>query len=573
MTTNKILKNIGLTENESEVYLGFLKYGENMTSTISKNLDIDKSSCYRAVERLEQKGLLTKKPKKRGTTYKATHPNNLRDLIKHKKADLEKSSKDLNTYITKLLKSSTHSRESKVEILRGYEGLTYAISDGLNTKEKIMREIWRQNIPIVQSKKYKKFIVEHAIKRINKKIFIKSLSNIKGIRTYGSLTVKNEGLMRTSKSILKDLRILPHEFENQNMIRIYDDTAYIFSSSKKEELIILKIKDKIAVGMLKDLFDYIFERSAVFYGKSPLPSISINKKRFSKLGIGSWGIGGYAKRNPYNDDNQDIQQLIHSISLGENYIDTSLSYAEGYSVDLISKAIKNIPRESLFINGKLTYKKNWKPIEFKKEVEEQCDEYLRKLNTDYLDSFMIHSPFSINMSITDTVKAIDKLIDKGKVKHLFVSNFFTNHLEEALAATKHGISAHEIHYNLIIRANEENDVIDFCNNNNILIIAYQPLRRGFIYTLEDEPLIRELCEKYNKTPGQIAINWLVNKENVMTICKSTNGSHINENVAALGWKMKNRDYKRLDEWRIPGYKSPMFDKNGLTKDGLNVSKL
>jgi diketogulonate reductase-like aldo/keto reductase len=66
---------------------------------------------------------------------------------------------------------------------------------------------------------------------------------------------------------------------------------------------------------------------------------------------------------------------------------------------------------------------------------------------------------------------------------------------------------------------------------------------------------------------------MASKEYLMFLVKATRGSHINENVAALGWKMDKKDYKLLDDWRMPGYVTPKYDVTGKSKDGLKIWKL
>jgi diketogulonate reductase-like aldo/keto reductase len=185
---------------------------------------------------------------------------------------------------------------------------------------------------------------------------------------------------------------------------------------------------------------------------------------------------------------------------------------------------------------------------------------------------MIHAPRAINIPIQEVVEEIDKLIDAGKAKYLGVSNFNVEQLKLVQKVARHKLSGHEIHYNLMIRANEENGVVDYCEKNNILMTVFQPIRRGFLVGLEDK-LLKKLSEKYKKTQVQIMLNWLANKKSMMFLIKATKGSHINENVAALGWKMDKKDYELLDKWRMPGYVTPEYDKTGCAKDGIKIDKL
>ncbi|MDQ6984783.1 MAG: aldo/keto reductase [Candidatus Dojkabacteria bacterium] len=130
-------------------------------------------------------------------------------------------------------------------------------------------------------------------------------------------------------------------------------------------------------------------------------------------------------------------------------------------------------------------------------------------------------------------------------------------MKEALKYTKHGIVANETHYNLVVRTSEESGVVDFCNKNNILVIAYRPLRMGYFAGTEDK-VLNKLADKYKMTTTQIAINYLVNK-GVLPIVKSTNISHLKENIDAVNFKLSKADLEKLEEWRLPGYKTPKYD--------------
>jgi diketogulonate reductase-like aldo/keto reductase/sugar-specific transcriptional regulator TrmB len=559
-----LLQQLGLTENETKVYLAFLKNGEKVAAEISRILKMDKSSCYRAVETLISKSLLIPNPKTRGTTYLAANPEVLKELITNKKIELETQFHSLNSFIEKIKNFATNQRVTYFTIEKGLQAHISCMEDSINNNpEKIIREKFRSSNPLFRNKEYQQYIFSHYLKkRIKNHVVNRQLQDLSIKDSYFEIET-------TSKKLLKELRILPSDFTDNTEFRIYNNTVEIINFDEKKEFTIIKITDEYISQLVKDMFDYIWKRSAVYYKDAILPQKEIAPQvNVPVIGIGTWGIGGFLTKNPYNDNINDVDQIRHSLSLGQTMIDTSILYASGFSLGLISKAIKNFPRENLFIVSKLDYF-----VRNKIDVEKQCDRYLKALNIDYIDLFEIHAPPALKISITETVHEMDKLIDKGKVKYLGVSNFNIKQLQEAEQATKYRIVAHEIHYNLVIRANEENGVIDYCNKNNILLICFQPLRRGQLSDLDTDPLIGKLCKKYGKTPGQIAINWLISKPNIVIFNKSTNGSHINENVASAGWRMDDEDYIKLNKWRLPGYKTPIYDKSGVGKTGIKIWKL
>jgi diketogulonate reductase-like aldo/keto reductase len=85
----------------------------------------------------------------------------------------------------------------------------------------------------------------------------------------------------------------------------------------------------------------------------------------------------------------------------------------------------------------------------------------------------------------------------------------------------------------------ESEIIPYCQNNDVLVIAFRPIERGFL--LQPHPLLDKLSEKYGKTKAQIVLNWLISKKNIVTICKSTNLEHLRENIGAMGWHLSDND--------------------------------
>jgi len=135
-------------------------------------------------------------------------------------------------------------------------------------------------------------------------------------------------------------------------------------------------------------------------------------------------------------------------------------------------------------------------------------------------------------------------------------------MQEAQKHSKNKIVANQIPYNLATRnvnldrnanrvdscINMESEIIPYCQENDIIIMAYRPIERGFL--LKPNSLLDDLSKKYGKTKAQIAINWLVSKKNIVTIPKSTSLDHLKENLSAIGWSLSDDDIKLLDEMKF-----------------------
>jgi len=125
-------------------------------------------------------------------------------------------------------------------------------------------------------------------------------------------------------------------------------------------------------------------------------------------------------------------------------------------------------------------------------------------------------------------------------------------MKEAQTHTQNKIVANQIEYNLLARnqgsvtSNMESKIIPYCQENDIVVIAWCPLARGRLLR-SGFKILDELTEKYGKTRAQISINWLISKKSVVTIPKASTVKHLKENLGAIGWSLDKEDTCRLDK--------------------------
>lgn len=266
------------------------------------------------------------------------------------------------------------------------------------------------------------------------------------------------------------------------------------------------------------------------------------------IGLGTWTFGGNKERNTSNDT-QEIEIIKKAIELGYTHIDTAEVYGAGHAEELVGEAIKKFARESLFITTKVSPEN----LSYD-DLINSCNESLKRLQTDYIDLYLIHSP-NKNISLKETMAAMDFLMENKKIRFIGVSNFSVGEFQEAQKCTKHKIITNQIHYSILTRNNSkflenvESKVIPFCNQNNVLVTAFRPLDKGKINGVESS-LLDELTKKYNKTRAQIALNWLISKENIIAIVKSIDIEHLRENIESLNFEMEREDLFALDNLRV-----------------------
>lgn len=138
------------------------------------------------------------------------------------------------------------------------------------------------------------------------------------------------------------------------------------------------------------------------------------------------------------------------------------------------------------------------------------------------------------------MKALDWLIDEGLIKNIGVSNFTVERIREAQSYTKNKIVANQVHYNLIYREPEIKGVLEYCQQNEIFLIAWRPVEQGILAS-PDTAILNQLAKKYNKTPAQIAVNWLISQPMVVTISTMRSKEHLKENLGALDWRISDKD--------------------------------
>lgn len=257
------------------------------------------------------------------------------------------------------------------------------------------------------------------------------------------------------------------------------------------------------------------------------------------FGIGTWEMGGRSEKDlDYKNEEQDIAALQHAIKLGVRRFDTAEMYAQGYSEEILGKAIKEFSRKDLFITSKAW----WSNLKYD-QVLEAAEKSLKRLKTDHLDLYLLHGT-DPEVPIEETMKAMDRLKDEGLVKNIGVCNFGVDSFIKAQGASSNKIVLNQVHYNLIFREPQRKGLLEYCQNNDVFLEAWRPLQQGNL-SHPGITILDEMAKKYGKTQAQIAINWLISQKNVITLSKTSNIKHLEDNLGAMGWEMDKEDVDLL----------------------------
>lgn len=195
--------------------------------------------------------------------------------------------------------------------------------------------------------------------------------------------------------------------------------------------------------------------------------------------LGTWAIGGWMWGG--TDEKHSIEAIRTSIECGIRAIDTAPAYGNGLSEQIVGKAIQSYNRDHLLIATKcgLTWSHNDPSVRKNLKAQSilnECDQSLKRLKVDYIDLYQIHwnDPHT---PIEESWGALVKLLEVGKVKAIGVCNFSAAEL--AIAHSLFPIHTLQSPYSLM-RRGIETDILPFCQNNQIALLAYSPLERGLL---------------------------------------------------------------------------------------------
>ncbi|NIQ06350.1 MAG: aldo/keto reductase [Candidatus Korarchaeota archaeon] len=240
------------------------------------------------------------------------------------------------------------------------------------------------------------------------------------------------------------------------------------------------------------------------------------------LGFGTAGIKG----------KQGKKAMKNALNSGYRLIDTAQSYN---NEDIVGSAVSevNVDREDLFITTKI----RGRNLSYD-DVIDSFDESLRKLKMDYVDLLLIHWP-NENVPLKETLNAMNKLKEEGRIKHIGVSNFTVPLMDKARKVSKASILCNQVEYHPFL---SQEKILTYCQMHSLLLTAYSPLARGKVGANET---LKKLGKKYGKTPFQVTLRWHIQQENVMAIPRSSSPRHQEENIDVFDFSLSSEDMQTI----------------------------
>ncbi|MBN1386822.1 MAG: aldo/keto reductase [Bacteroidales bacterium] len=291
----------------------------------------------------------------------------------------------------------------------------------------------------------------------------------------------------------------------------------------------------------------------------------------SAIGLGCWGMSGAYGAG---DKKESIETIHESIDQGINFIDTADIYGNGHNEILVGEALRNLRQDvilatkfgfiggennDLHVNGRPEY------------VKKACDASLKRLGTEYIDLYYLHR-LDKNVPVEDTVGAMSRLVEKGKIRFIGLSEVSAGTLNRAVNV--HPVAALQSEYSLTTR-DIENSVIPSCRKNNVAIVAFSPLGRALltlsiknVEDLEENDfrrniprfqgnnfkknlqllaLITDIAENKNITPAQIALAWLLHRgDDIIPIPGMKRKKYVKENIRSANVSLFQDEIEKLD---------------------------
>jgi aryl-alcohol dehydrogenase-like predicted oxidoreductase len=262
-----------------------------------------------------------------------------------------------------------------------------------------------------------------------------------------------------------------------------------------------------------------------------------------RLGYGAMRITGKGVWGDPADRAECLRTLKRLPELGVNFIDTADSYGPDVSEPLIREALHPYKGLVIATKGGLTRTgpDKWIPVGRPEYLIQQAHKSLRNLGVERIDLWQLHR-VDPKVPRDEQFSAIKSLIDDGIIAHAGLSEVSIDDVE---AAGKHfKVATVQNKYNLVDRASEK--VLDYCAKHNIGFIPWFPLAAGDL--AKPGSVLDAIAKKHHAAPSQIALAWVLQRSPVMLPIPGTSKvSHLEENVAAVGIKLSDEEFKSLDE--------------------------
>jgi len=263
-----------------------------------------------------------------------------------------------------------------------------------------------------------------------------------------------------------------------------------------------------------------------------------------RIGQGTWRMGEDELKRE-----EEVAAIRYGISLGMNLIDSAEMYADGQAEEVAGEALRTVKRDEVFLVSKV-YPKNAN----QRMIFESCNQSLQRFGVDYLDLYLLH--WREDADLAEVAYCMEALVEQKKIKGWGVSNFDTIDMEDLWKVPDGNKCAiNQVLYNMGSRGIEF-DLMPWQRERNIPFMAYCPVAQGA--SLREELLedkhVREVASKYQVTPIQILLSFVLRHEDMAAIPKAVQRAHVKQNAASINIKLTEDDLA----WISKSFPAPTF---------------
>lgn len=253
-------------------------------------------------------------------------------------------------------------------------------------------------------------------------------------------------------------------------------------------------------------------------------------ERVPALGIGTWHMGD--KRS---ERAEELATLRLALDSGVTLIDTAEMYGDGAAEELLGEALAGRRDEAFIVSKVLPQHASVSG------TLAACEASLRRLRTDRIDLYLLH--WRGQHAFRDTLEAFVRLQQAGKIRYYGVSNLDTDEMEELQRLPGgSGVQADQVLYNLAQRGIER-DLLPWLGSHGMALMAYSPLDEG---RLLRHAKLAAFAERLGVTPPQVALAWLLARDDVIAIPKTSHRARLRENLGALDVRLAPEQLAALD---------------------------
>ncbi|MGK7295248.1 MAG: aldo/keto reductase [Candidatus Wenzhouxiangella sp. M2_3B_020] len=274
------------------------------------------------------------------------------------------------------------------------------------------------------------------------------------------------------------------------------------------------------------------------------PLIDHPRMKMPALGFGTFQLDGETV----------LRMIPEVLDMGYRHVDTAQAYDNEADV---GKALDeaDVAREEVFVTTKV-WVDRFEPDDLRASVSESLD----RLRSDYVDLLLLHWPIFGDAGMGPTLEALMREREDGRAKHIGVSNFTIDHLEQAVGIAGDGVLAtNQVEYHVYLGQDRLHEAM---RRLGLALTAYMPLAKGEV---ADDPVLREVAEAHDKTAAQVALNWLIRQQGVAAIPATSNPDHARANLDVFDFALAGDELERIDgltkDHRLctPGELSPDWD--------------